>query len=122
MTRRLLILAFLMSVSVNSLTAAPLFMDGSACATGCCKKTRFNRDSSPSSQLCCLLDCSQPVDSTGGSLRISVQPPVREASMEAGESAAGQVAYLRSVRFPSSPTRSIRGSTHHFLDNATLLI
>jgi hypothetical protein len=122
MTRRVLILAFLMSVSVNLLTAAPLFMDSSACATGCCKKIRFNRDSSPSSQLCCLLDCSQPVDSTGGSPRISVQPPVRETSVESAESAASRVTYLRRVRFPSTPTRSIRGSTHHFLDNAALLI
>jgi hypothetical protein len=122
MTRRALILVFVMSVSFNSLTAAPLFMDGSACATGCCKKTRLNRASSPTSQLCCLLDCSQPVDSTGSPTRMGAPPPARETAIVIAQSPPARITYPASVRFPSTATRSIRGSTHHFLDNAAFLI
>jgi hypothetical protein len=121
MIRRLLILAFVVGATANSLSAMPLFMDSGACATGCCQQMRLKQPSSPGARLCCLLECPQPADANRPATRVAVRPAERQNAV-LPISATATLLYLKQTKFPSTPTRFIRGSTDHFLLTGALLI
>ncbi|HJZ69017.1 MAG TPA: hypothetical protein VKF81_12910, partial [Blastocatellia bacterium] len=59
MISRVLILAFLLSVSSDSLAAVAPNMDA-GCSARCCQNVRQNRPGANQSKLRCLMECNQP--------------------------------------------------------------
>ncbi len=120
MIRRLLILAFTLSVAGNSFAAAALAVEcESSCGT-CCAARRDPRVNS--SKVRCLRECNQPGESQQSA---TASPNRTELYNKSASPVAVGLASAHSIQpsaFLHSPARSIVQSTHIYLKIGTLLI
>jgi len=122
MIRRLLILAFTLSVAGNSLAAVSPVAEGDGGCGGCCSAARRNDPSVSPSKLCCLTECNQPGETQQSA-------PASLLRTERDNKSASPVAVLLAAAhsvppsgFLHSPARSIVQSTPIYLRTGTLLI
>lgn len=122
MIRKLLIVAFVVSVAANSLAAVAPVIDGDNACGGCCRAAarRHEPRLSPS-KLCCLTRCGQPGET-------QTQDPATLRNERDGKSCSPvvvvlQVAHsIQQLGFHISPPRSTIESTPIYLRTGTLLI
>jgi hypothetical protein len=119
MIRRLLILAFTLSVFGNSLVAAVLVNDQQCGA--CCRTARNDRRVSLSRD-CCYSECGRPSDSqhTAPKCMLAVERSYKSDALVA----ADPVALHEPLTLKVNPTaaRNVIPSTHIYLRTGTLLI
>lgn len=122
MIRRLLILAFTLSVAGNSLAGVAPVVEGDGGCGGCCSAARRNEPRVSPSKLCCLTECNQP-----GETQQSATPRVlrTERDNKSSSPVAVGLAAAHSIQpsgFLHSAARSVVQSTHIYLRTGTLLI
>ncbi len=122
MIRRLLIVAFVVSVAANSLGAVAPVVEGDGGCGGCCSAARRNQPRVSPSKLCCLTECSQP-----GETQPAAPPSLlrTERNNKSASAVAVVLAAAHSISplgFLYSPARSVVQSTHIYLRTGTLLI
>jgi len=124
MVRLALIVTFLGTVVINSMAAVTPHPEGEGgCSLSCCQEARRNEPGSSFSKLCCALDCKQPAGTHAAASTISISElRLRGFSLLRCDFASEVLLSTRRVAFPSSPTRSIAGSTDRYLEIGTLLI
>ena len=123
MIRRLLILAFLITVGANSVGAVSPHMDGDGCAMACCKAARQTGPDSAPARLRCLVDCNQPAGtSTSSGTEITFAAQKKAGTNGFLVNAPETLSYIQHARFPKSPTRFLAGCTDRYLETGTLLI
>jgi len=122
MIRKLLILAFTLSVAANAFAAVAPVVEGDSGCGGCCGAARRNEPRVSPSKLCCLTDCNQ-----SGETQQSAPPGVLRT--ERDDKIASPVAAVLTadhstvpLSFLRSPARSVVESTHIYLRTGTLLI
>src|SRR5215831_16634547 len=122
MLRLLLNICFIASVAGNSLAGVNPHFDGdSGCSSSCCRAARTKATESVAASLCCLVDCNQPGESNSSSIKgvsstrgkdSSALPIFRPEAMRSS----------RYLRFLSSPTTHLAGSSDRYLEVCSLLI
>lgn len=122
MIRRLLILAFMLSVAGNSLAAVAPVVEGDGGCGGCCSAARRNEPRVSPSKLCCLTECNQ-----SGETQQTAPPSLLRTKRDDKSSSAVAVVLAAAHSVPASgflhsPARSIVQSTHIYLRTGTLLI
>ncbi|MEK6302726.1 MAG: hypothetical protein AABO41_18605 [Acidobacteriota bacterium] len=123
MIKRLFILTFIVAVVANSAAAVASQMNGGTCSMSCCKAAHDpSRDVAPA-RLRCMVDCNQPA-STIPSPTTALLSASQKKTATSGcfSSSSETVSYIRHIRFPNSPTRSITGCSSRYLETGTLLI
>jgi hypothetical protein len=124
MLKRCLITVFVVVAAINSLAAVSPHLDGEGgCSVNCCQSARGESPASVLESLCCKLVCNQPA-SVPGSSATNLTPADRQKTFFQAQSSLQPEAilYIRQVRFPSSPTQSIAGSSDRFLQSGSLRI
>jgi hypothetical protein len=122
MIRNLLIVVFVVSVAVNSLSAVLPVLEGDAACNGCCSAARRSDPRVSPSKVRCLRECNQRGDSQ------QAQPPslIKIERDDKGISTGVIVSAFTLTMQPStrgkSPVRSVVQSTHIYLRTGTLLI
>lgn len=122
MIRKLLIVAFVVSVTANSLAAVAPVVEGSSGCGDCCSAARRNGPAVSPAKLCCLTDCNQSGEtqqSAPASL-LRTERDDKSLSPVAVMLAAPNSAQLS--QFLHSPARTIIQSTPIYLKTGTLLI
>lgn len=124
MIKRLVILAFVVTVVGNALTGVTPHLDGEGgCSMSCCEDARQNGKTSAFSRLCCITDCGQPAGGTSSITAASVMGPKQKPGPVIFLVTEPETdTYVRQVRFPTSPTRNLAGSSDRFLESGALLI
>lgn len=121
MIRKLLIVAFVVSVAANSLAAVAPVIDGDNACGGCCSAARRHEPRMSPSKLCCLTRCGQPGET-------QTQDPATLKNERDSKSCSPvvvvlQVAHsIRQLGFHISPARSTIESTPIYLRTGSLLI
>jgi len=123
MFKRLFILAFVVAVTANSVSAVSPQLAGERCVMSCCRTAQnANRDVAPA-RLRCLVDCSQPASTSPSPASALTAPSQKKSNaVESLTTASQPVSYVQHIRFPKSPTRSIAGNSARYLETGTLLI
>jgi hypothetical protein len=121
MIRRLLIVAFVLSVAANSLAAVVPIIEGDSGCSGCCNAARRNEPRLGSSKFRCPTECNQQRE-TQRSTPASLQGTEREKKDSSLVAVDVAVAHPLPSGFLHSPARSIVQSTHIYLRTGTLLI
>lgn len=120
--RKLLIVTFLATVSVNAVGAAP-HLEAQACAMKCCDKLRKLSDDNQPARLRCVTSCDEPVGANPTRISAPTLAPQKHASTTHGRIYRYRaVSYIERIKFPTSPTRFIAGSTDRYLEIGALLI
>lgn len=122
MIRKLLIVAFVVSVAGNSLAAVAPVVEGDGGCGGCCSAARLNQPRVSPSKLCCLTDCNQ-----SGETQQPAPPSLLRIERNDKCGSPGVVVLaadhsLRASGLLHSPARSVVESTHIYLRTGTLLI
>lgn len=124
MIKRIFTLIFILTIVGNALAAFPPHSDGEGgCSTECCQTARQDGAGAVLSRLCCITECPQPAENSGSTTTtviLTLQQPggFADCFLPTPEPAS----YIRQTRFPSSPTRSLHGSSTRYLDTGSLLI
>lgn len=126
MIRKLLIIAFVLSVASNSLAGALPYITGDGnCDANCCRAHRMGESRakvSKSAALRCLLQCEHPAENQG----VPESPVLRtERDSKIVAHATPSLQALCSTvnaRLSHSTTRITFASTHIYLTTGTLLI
>ena len=120
MIRKLLIVAFVVSVAANSLAAVAPVIDDNGCG-GCCSSARRHESRMSSAKLCCLTQCGQTGETQG-------QDPATLRNERDSKSCSPVVVVLQAVHsvqqlgFRIAPARGTIESTPIYLRTGTLLI
>ena len=124
MVKRLVILAFVVTVVGSALTGVTPHLGGEGgCSMSCCQDARQNNKTSAFSRLCCITDCSQPAGAASSVTAASVLGPKQKpCPVVFFVTEPVTDTYVRQVRFPTSPTTSLAGSSDRFLKSGALLI
>lgn len=121
MIRKLLIVAFVVSVGANSLAAVAPVIDGDNGCGGCCSAARRHESRMSSAKLCCLTQCGQTGETQG-------QDPAALRNERDSKSCSPVVVVLQvahsvqQLAFHISPARGNIESTPIYLKTGTLLI
>ena len=123
MFKRLFILAFVVAVTANSVSAVSPQLTGERCVMSCCRiAQKPNHDVAPA-RLRCLADCSQPSSTSPSPTSALTAPSQKKTNtVECLTTAPQPVSYVQRIRFPKSPTRSIAGNSARYLETGPLLI
>jgi hypothetical protein len=123
MSRLLLIVGFIASVGVNSLAGVNPHLDGDGgCSASCCRAAHKAGKESVVSRFCCLFDCKQSGESHSSSTSQIAAVQKKDLSATHDIFKPEAVLFSEHVRFPSSPTRNIAGSSDRYLETGSLLI
>jgi hypothetical protein len=121
MTRRLLIIAFVLSVAASSLAA--ISQADETCVMACCKRATLTPFRSDVASFCCAVHCTEPGGTNPASTTVISSPaPEKRGSAQLAPATYTNVLYIRQARFPQSPTPRIAGCTTRYLDTHSLLI
>jgi hypothetical protein len=123
MYKRLFILAFIVAVAANSVSAVSPQLAGERCVMSCCRTAQKpDRDIAPA-RLRCLVNCSQPASTSPSPASVLTAPSQKKTNTgECVITAPQPVSYIQHIRFPKSPTRFIAGNSTRYLETGTLLI
>src|SRR5947199_4444366 len=124
MLKRLLIIGFILAVAGNSLAAVSPHMEGEGgCSMTCCRAAHEGGQQTLLSRICCKFGCKQPAGNHSAPSTNLFSETRHKASPIAQFAFTPELAlYIRQTRFPTSPTRSIVGSSTRFLETGSLLI
>lgn len=125
MTKRLLTIFILLAMAANVFAVIPVHTEAaSGCSEGCCAAA-MQHDATPESvaaALCCALNCQQEAEQNSPTiLLVTPQKPELKACTALRQITA-VCQRLRQIRFPSSPTRHLAGSSARYLENSSFLI
>ena len=122
MTRKILIIAFVLSVAGNSLSVVWPYIEGeTACESNCCRVVRRVESRASMSRLRCLMQCENPRENQGLP-QSSPSRSARDSKVVAQVSPAPAVGSSSNARVPHSPARTEFVPTHIYLRIGTLLI
>jgi hypothetical protein len=123
MIRKLLILAFMLSVGSSSLAAVPSYMDGEGCEAKCCRSSRQNKPEGSPSKLRCIVDCGQPGTTSSLSPASSIaRARQKKSSDKLLAFRIEAIVSSRATQYRHLPTPLIRTSTDVYLKTGALLI
>jgi len=123
MIRKLLLVAFVLSTTSNSLAGVLPYLEGSGgCEANCCRIVRHVESQASLSRLRCLMQCEHPAENQGvpESPLLSTE---RDTKVVAQVATSIQTACSTpDARSPHSTARPAFSSTHIYLKTGTLLI
>ena len=122
MIRRLLILAFTLSVAANSLAGVAPVLEGDGGCGGCCSAARRHEPSVSPAKLCCLTDCNQSGESQRATPPSLLKTEREDKSISTSPVILAAAHSIQPSRFLYSPARAIADSHHIYLRTGALLI
>jgi len=125
MCKRLLTILLLLAMMANAFAIIPPHEEpASGCSEECCATAMQHEETaeSLSAALCCAINCQQNAEPHSPQILPAAPQKQEPKPVSAFWQPVKDCSYLQQIRFPSSPTRHLAGSSIRYLENSSFLI